>query len=130
MSVKKIFLSFDYDNDDELRHTFLGQAKVHSKHEIVDQSIPYAASEGWREKAQSKIGNSDMVIFICGVYTDSAKGVEAEMTITRKLGRHYFLLKGRRKHPCSKPKGARACDELQPWKWEHINKLLDKRFQT
>ena len=125
MAVKKIFISFDYDHDDELRGSFLDQANRYCKHSIADFTFPGTIDEAWKLDARSRIGNSDVVIFICGVNTHSANGVNVEMTITQQLRRPYILLKGRQKWKCTMPKGANKKDEMHPWKWTRINKLLD-----
>ncbi len=126
MSTKKIFVSFDYDHDNELRCGFMSEAKKHSKHKIKDYSLKGAVDANWKKKARSLIGETDFVIFLCGVNTHAAPGVAAEMTITHQLGKPYILLKGRRKSKCSKPLGAKASDEIQSRKWKHVNALLDR----
>ena len=130
MSVKKIFLSFDYDRDKELRGSFLSEACRNSKHKFVDCSLTSAVDEGWKKQARSRIGATDCVIFLCGDDTHTAPGVTVEMSITQQLKKPYILLRGRRKRNCSKPEGAKASDKIQSRKWKHINALLDQIFQT
>ena len=48
---------------------------------------------------------------ICGKHTDVAKGVEIELTIVREEEKPYFLLRGRPKETCTKPKQALADDD-------------------
>ena len=128
MALKKLFISFDYDHDKDLRSHFITQAAEFCEHAVSDFSLPaVVVDRRWTRDARSRIGDSDFVIFICGTNTHSAPGVEAEMTITQQLGTAYILLKGRRDRKCSKPKGARAADEIVPWKWKRINALLDGR---
>ena len=126
MSEKRLFISFDYDHDDELRHHFLAQAERYSKHKIINHSLPGEVDDRWTLEAKSRIGESDFVVFICGVNTHSAKGVEVEMTITQQLKRPHFLLQGRPKCKCSRPTGASAKSKIHRWKWKRINSLLDE----
>ncbi|MCY3858309.1 MAG: hypothetical protein OXG25_05305 [Gammaproteobacteria bacterium] len=129
MAVKKLFISFDYEFDNDLRCNFIAQAKEFCVHSIREHSLPAAVVDRkWTRVARSRIRASDFVIFICGTNTHSAPGVEAEMTITQQLGKAYILLKGRRDRKCSKPKGANAADEIVRWKWKRINSLLDRQF--
>lgn len=125
MAVKSIFISFDYDHDNELRGSFISEAQHHSKHKFVDYSFSSAVDGRWKKEARTRIGQTDFVIFLCGANTHAAPGVEAEMTITQQLKKPYFLLRGRRNSNCSKPRSARASDKMQPRKWKHINSLLD-----
>ncbi|MDE0226503.1 MAG: hypothetical protein OXP28_15425 [Gammaproteobacteria bacterium] len=124
MGSRRIYLSFDFDHDDELRGSFLAQARRHSPHTIVDCSLPAAVDGNWTRVARRGIAQADVVVFICGENTHSAKGVEAEMTLTRQLRKHYFLLKGRRHVTCSKPRNACRSDVIHRWSWSRINRLL------
>lgn len=126
MSVKKIFVSFDYDHDQDLRGSFRSEAQLYSKHKFDDFSFAHAFDGNWTKDARARIGATDCVIFLCGRNTLSARGVEAEMTITQQLCKPYYLLKGRRNFKCSKPKGAKASDEIQSRRWKHIDALLDR----
>ena len=126
MATKKLFISFDYDHDKDLKRNFITQATEFCAHSVIDFSLPAAiVDRRWTRDAHSRIANSDFVVFICGANTHSAPGVEAEMTITQQLGTAYILLKGRRDRKCSKPRGANAADEIIPWRWKRINSLLD-----
>ncbi len=125
MGKRRLYLSFDFDHDDELRGNFLAQARRHSPHTIVDCSLPAPVDGKWTREARRRITQADIVVFICGENTHSANGVEAEMTLTRQLGKRYFLLKGRRARICSRPRNARNSDVLHGWSWNRINQLLD-----
>lgn len=94
----KLFISFDYENDKEVKGDMISQSKQPNfPFEIVDLSINEAVDEKWKEYARKQIRKSDVVIFMCGRYTDHAKGVSAEMSITKEEKKPYFLLKGRRR---------------------------------
>lgn len=121
----KAFISFDYDNDKEVKNNIIGQSKQpDSPFEIVDLSIEEAVDEKWKEHARKQIRKSDVVIFICGRVTDQAKGVSAEMSITTEEKKPYILLRGRRKGEVKKPKGALSTDEVHPWTWKNLNRLI------
>lgn len=126
MGVRRIYVSFDFDHDAELRGSFVAQANRHSRHRIVDCFLPAAIDGKWTRDAINRIGKSDFVVFICGANTHSAKGVEAEMTITLQLGKCYFLLTGRRNEACSKPGNAPRADSMHSWSWRRINELLGR----
>ena len=125
MATRRVYLSFDFDHDDELRGGFLAQASRHSTHKIVDCSLPAPVDGRWTREARKRIAQADVVVFICGENTHSANGVEVEMTLTRQLGKSYFLLKGRPRRTCSRPRNARLSDVIHAWSWRRINALLD-----
>ena len=126
--MKRVFISFDFDNDEELRDALVGQARnPDSPFEIADYSINEPVEEKWREKVRSRIRAADLVIVICGENTDTAKGVAAEMTITREEQKPYFLLRGRPRGNCKKPAMALKADEIYPWSWDILKLLIEGR---
>ena len=66
-------------------------------------------------------------IVICGAHTHAAKGVAAELTIIQEERKPYFLLRGRHDRPCTKPKNARASDEMHAWRWKSLHDLIYAR---
>ena len=124
-SSRRLYLSFDFDYDDELRGSFLAQAGRHSPYTIVDCSLAAPVDGKWTRVARRRIAQAHVVVFICGENTHSANGVEAEMTLTRQLRKRYFLLKGRRGVTSSRPRNARRSDVIHRWSWRRINRLLD-----
>ena len=105
MGSRRLYLSFDFDHDDELRGSFLAQARRHSHHTIVDCSLAAAVDGNWTREARSRIAQAHVVVFICGENTHSAKGVEAEMTLTQQLRKRYFLTLVRVTRLCSMGSG-------------------------
>ena len=124
--MTRVFISFDYDHDNDLRGDLVAQAKrPDSPFTISDESLPGAVHDGnWKRKVRQRIQRADVVIFICGVNTHSAEGVAAEMSIAQSEGKPYFLLRGCKRDTCSKPKNARSTDVIQPWKWASLKTLL------
>lgn len=122
----RAFVSFDYDTDRDLYGNLVEQVgRGDPSIAIADQSLPSAVhDQAWKREARRRIRRADAVIFICGVNTHSAKGVEAEMSITQSERKPYLLLRGRRIVTCSKPRNARSTDVLQPWSWRKIESFL------
>ena len=85
---RKVFVSFDFDEDRALRHLILGQLKnPHLKIDIVDHSLKEAAPEkNWEAKAKRAIARADLVLVIVGPKTHRAKGVLKEVAMARQLG--------------------------------------------
>lgn len=67
----------------------------------------------------------DVVIVICGKYTDTAKGVTAELTITQEEGVPYFFLCGRADGNVVKPLGANTFDKIYKWTWDNLKALIN-----
>ena len=128
MAKQRVFISFDYDNDRDLRDNLVHQSRrPDSPFSMVDCSVQAPYDERWRQKVRGIIRGVDHVIVICGAHTDTAKGVAAEVTITQEEGRPYSLLQGRRSRPCTKPSTARRSDPVHEWTWEKLHQLLYAR---
>ena len=85
MTKKKVFISFDYDNDSDIKGSLVAQAKNDdSPFEISDMSIKEANDSNWKYFAHQRIRKVDIVIVLCGRYTENAKGVQAELEITQE----------------------------------------------
>ncbi|MGE0015494.1 MAG: hypothetical protein AB7S83_04865 [Candidatus Methanomethylophilaceae archaeon] len=125
MKKTKAFVSFDYDHDLDIKNSLVGQSKLEdSPFDITDISIMEAVDENWKAFARKRIRQCEVVIFICGKYTDRATGVAAEMSITREERKPYFLLCGRKDGGVKKPKGALATDIIYRWEWENLKLLI------
>lgn len=126
MKKKKVFISFDYDHDSDIKGALVAQAKNDdSPFEIFDMSIKEAIDSNWKEFARKRIKSCDCVIFLCGYYTDTAKGVTAEMSITREEKVPYFLLAGRNETNIKKPSISLSSDKIYEWTWKNLKLLLE-----
>ena len=126
MAKKRAFISFDFDHDNGLRGSFVSQAKrSDSPFNITDWSVKEPINEKWKKKVRDIIRRTDLTIVICGRYTHTAKGVAAELAITREENKPYFLLKGRPDYTCTKPGMARHSDKIYKWKWKHLGRLIN-----
>ncbi len=123
--AKRTFISFDYDNDSDLKTLLVGQAKNgDSPFSINDWSIKEPQTGDWKEKARNRIRAVDVVVVICGEHTDSATGVSAELRIAKEEGVAYFLLQGRAGKTCVKPNAAADTDKVYAWSWDNLKKLI------
>jgi len=121
----KVFISFDYDHDDDLKIMLVGQAKNEdSPFQIIDMSVKEELVGDWKEKVRQRIKKVDQVIVICGEHTDTATGVSSEVKITQEEKKTYFLLWGRSDKTCVKPKDAKESDKIYSWTWDNLRKLL------
>ena len=74
--MTKVFISFDYDHDKDLHGNLVAQARQSdSPFTVADQSLPSAVhDDDWKRQVRARIRRADVVIFICGVNTHSARG--------------------------------------------------------
>lgn len=122
---KRVFISFDFDHDQGTKEMLAGQAKLpDSPFDFKDASIKEPLTGDWKEKVKRRMDNIDLMIVLCGEYTDKASGVSAELTIARELGKSYFLLAAYSDRTCKKPMSAIASDKLYNWTWENLKILV------
>ena len=120
----RVFVSFDYDHDEDLKTLLIGQTKNEDSPFIVTGWSLEEASSDWEEEARARIMRADQVIVLCGKHTDAAIGVNAEIAIARNENKPYFLLAGRAIGGNEKPTAALAADQLYNWTWDNLKKLI------
>lgn len=124
MAKTRVFISFDYDHDKALKELLVGQAKKEdSPFEIADWSVKEAQANNWKDHAEMRIKQSDVVAVICGEHTDTATGVSAEINIAKKAGIPFFLLKGYSERSCRKPNAA-SDYTIYNWTWSNLKILI------
>ncbi len=125
MAKQRIFISFDYDNDEDIKIMLAGQAKLpDSPFEFKDASVKEPLTGDWKEKVKGRLRNCDQVIVLCGTSTNTATGVSAELEIAQELGTPYFLLWGRSSKTCVKPIAALSGDKIYNWTWDNLKSLV------
>jgi len=128
MAKTRLFISFDYDHDEDLRNLLAGQAKhPDTPFDISDRSLREPLTGDWKEKFRARLRNVDQMAVICGEYTHLAKGVAAEVQIAQEEGKPYLLLKGRADKACTKPSTARSSEQMYNWTWDNLKALIAGR---
>jgi hypothetical protein len=118
----RVFISFDYDHDTDLRNLLSGQGKrKDTPFAIADWSIK-VESKSWKQEARNRILRSDVVIVLCGLYTHQAVGVTTEVAIARDEGKPVYLLKGRKTGWVRKPRGC-FWDSMHTWTHENVRDM-------
>ena len=122
---KKVFISFDYDHDLSQKNLLVGQSKLDdSPFEVSDVSIKQEIESEWESKAKQKIKNADVVLVLCGFFTDNATGVSKEIEIAREVGTKYYLLKAYDNKKPYKPKASYSSDVIHDWTWNYLKRIL------
>jgi len=96
MAKKKVFVSFDFDNDKTLKEFIIGQAKLQdAPFEVMDFSLKEAVPEKeWLAKAHTAIARSEVFIVMLGSKTKNAPGVLKEVKIANDLEKPKFQIIG------------------------------------
>ena len=123
MAKKRIFVSFDFDNDKVLKNFIIGQSKLpDSPFEVIDHSLKEAAPEKeWEEKARRAIKRSEIVIVMVGSSTYRASGVLKEVQIAREEYIKIIQIIGYKDGNYTPVPNA---GRLYRWNWENLKKLL------
>ena len=125
MTKTRTFISFDYDNDVNLKTMLVGQAKNDdSPFEITDMSIKAPIDKNWTDNARKRIKSCDVVAVICGNHTDKATGVAIEVKIAQEEKVPYFLLCGQTDGRYKKPTSAYNSDKVYTWTWKNLKALI------
>jgi len=96
VAKKRVFVSFDFDNDRQLKHLLIGQSKhPNASFSVADWSLKEAAPEdNWQSKARAAIQRSDLVIVLLGRHTHRAPGVLVEVEMARVAKKQVVQLIG------------------------------------
>jgi len=91
----RAFVSFDLDHDNDLKLRLCAQADApNSRVEVFDYSVREVADD-WHDKLRKRVSNVDLVLVVCGAYTDRANNVNTELELAIEANVPYVLLDGR-----------------------------------
>ncbi len=125
INKKRVFISFDIDNDEGAKIMLAGQAKLpDSPFDFKDNSVKSHLPGDWKEKIKGRMDNIDIVIILCGTQTHTASGVATELTIAKEKNISYFLLAAYSDKYCTKPTSAGESDKVYKWTWENLKNLV------
>lgn len=126
MARISIFVSFEFEKDNNLKNSFYSQASNHTRHRVRNCSLDKAyEDQAWKNKAREAIRECDVVFVLVGQDTHNAPGVLVETDMARSLNKPTIQVlseKARRNNY----KGVPHVKDLIPWKWKVINRRLDE----
>jgi hypothetical protein len=124
MARTRVFVSFDFDNDQALKTLIIGQAQhPNSTFEVTDGSLKEEQSQReWEAKARAAINCADVFLVMLGSKTRSAPGVREEVKMANELGKRRFQIIGYRNgsEDWAVPEGGRT----YRWHRDNLRKLL------
>ncbi len=122
MAKTKVFVSFDYGTDLDLKEDLIAQAKRQdSPFSVTDVSLQERKPEQeWLTKARKAIEGCEVFVVILGENTHNAPGVLKEIAIAAGMNKRRFQLmpQGKKWQPM---KGA---GEMIVWTWDNLKKKL------
>lgn len=124
MGSPKVFISFDFDRDEFLRSSFVGQCKnTGTPFQIEDWSVkePWPQQE-WEERCSTKIRHCDLVLVMVGEKTYSCTGVKTEIRLAQEAGIPVVAIKGYSNRTCPKPEGVQI---YLNWTWPNVKHLIE-----
>ena len=123
MATLNIFVSFEYDKDNDLKNNFLSQAKDETNHKVVSCSLDekYEDAE-WKKKAREAIRGCDVVVVLIGQDTHNAPGVRVETDMAKSFKKPVIQVRpqGRTYN------GLSHLGKPITWEWKCINAELNK----
>lgn len=124
MAATRVYVSFDYDHDNDLKNLLVGQARNDDSPFFVSDWSIKEETANWKDNARKRIRAVDQVVVICGQNTETAAGVGVEVKIAQEEKISYFLLEGRSDKTCKKPTTAKSGDKMYKWTWDNLKKLI------
>jgi len=126
MPKPRVFVSFDVDNDADVKMLLAGQA-LHddSLFDFKDSLVKEHLTGDWKARVRARMDNIDIVVFRCGTKTHLATGVAHELEIAREKKKTYFMLKAYKDKSCTLPSNATKDDQLYNWTWDNLKILID-----
>lgn len=121
--AKRVFVSFDFDNDQSLHSAVVGQSRnPDAPFTIVDCSLKEEAPQAtWEAKARRAIKGADIVLVMVGVNTFKAPGVLKEVAMARAEQIPVVQVIGYRDKTCKLVPNA---GRRYLWTWENLKKVL------
>ena len=87
MPSLNIFVSFEFDKDNDLKNNFYEQAKEQTPHRVRNCSLHESyPDDEWKRKAREAIEVCDVVVLLVGEDTHNAPGVIVETGHSSQLG--------------------------------------------
>lgn len=119
----RVFVSFDFDNDQALKHFVLGQTKhPGQRFSVTNMSLNEAAPEAeWEKKARAAIRQTDLVLVMIGEKTHRAQGVLKEVRMAREERVKVAQMIGYPNQRCHPVPGA---GRVYTWTAENLSRLF------
>ena len=123
MAALNIFVSFEYDKDNDLVNNFFQQADGLTPHRVRNKSLrENYPDDAWKARAREAIRECDVVVVLIGEDTHNAPGVIVETDMARSLGKPVIHIKPQERTY----QGLTRLGAPILWKWDRVNRELDR----
>jgi hypothetical protein len=115
----RVFVSFDFDEDQKLKTFILAQAKnADSPFDIENWSLNEPAPQRtWQQKARERIARADVVLVMVGPHSYKSTGVLAEVAIANELKIPVRQVIG---YKDASPTPVPGAGKLYKWDWRRL----------
>ena len=123
--AKKVFVSFDFDNDSGIKNFITGQAKLPiSPFWCADWSMKEAVPQHrWEDEAEQRIKQCDIVLIMLGKETYRASGVLKEVAFARQYNKPIAQIIAY--SDLVNPAPVANAGRLYRWSWDNLKTLLN-----
>jgi hypothetical protein len=122
MAKTRVFISFDYDHDLELKEGLVGQSRLQdSPFSIANWSLQEAAPQAsWEAAAEARIQQVDVVVVMLGYNTHQAPGVLKEVGMANRHRVRVVQLRPQNRSCTPVPNAGPVIE----WTWDNLKQLL------
>ena len=124
MNKPRVFISFDFDNDQFLRDALVGQCKNEwTPFDMEDRSVKEPRDQDERKKrCLEKIKKCDLVIVMVWEKTATCTWVKAEIKMAHEAKVPVVWLKGYNDRECPRPEWL---EWYYNWTWKNVKLLVE-----
>lgn len=128
MAIPRAFIGFDFDNNENEKHLFVGQSRhSRSPFQIQDWSCKAALPQNqWEQLIHDKIKKCDLMIVIVGKSMSTATGIEKEIAFARKHNVPFFGVYVDGANMWSPLPEGLARNRVISWTWDSIANAIDQ----
>jgi len=120
---RRIFISYDIDNDLELFNFIKEQSKkADSPFDLVDKSTKWIPPEiEWRENLKKRLAFIEVLIIMLGEKTFRSHNVNEEVDIAYSIGKPMLQINGKK---FAKYRSIPKAGKVHEWNWEGLKNFL------
>lgn len=120
MAKTKVFVSFDYEHDLDMKNNFVAQSRRQDSPFAVNDVSLNERLPDWQQKAREAIADCDVFVVLLRENTHQATGVLREVKMARELNRKRFQLREKG----HSPKPVEDAGDVVAWRWKNLKKWL------
>ena len=120
MAKIKVFISFDYQHDLDMKNNLIKQSQRQDSPFSVNDISLNGKMLNWQQKAREAIENCDVFVVMLRENTHQATGVLREVKMAKQLNKKRIQLREKGHNP----KAIDSAGEVVAWRWNNLKKWL------